>query len=71
LSLSWDHFPFTPTEEKNVGVIMEFEVPKRHVIRPTLSNDMVQQILRWEGQKRCSSRKRQGSMVEKRCIDNI
>jgi hypothetical protein len=36
---------------------MEFEVPKRHILRPTLSGNMVQQVLRWEMQKRCSSRK--------------
>ena len=31
---------------KNVRVIMEFEVPKRHTLRPTLSIDMVQWVLR-------------------------
>jgi hypothetical protein len=50
---------FTP-REKNVRATMEFKVPKRH--RPTLFTDMVQQILRWEKQKRCSGRKRQRPM---------
>ena len=42
-------------------VTMKFEVPKRHNLRPTLSTDMVQQVLWWERQKRCSSRKRQAT----------
>ena len=32
---------------KHVRVTMEFEVPKRHVLRPTLSTDMIQRVLRW------------------------
>ena len=47
------------TKVKNVRVTMEFKVPKRHVLRPTLSTDMVQQVLRWERQKRCSNKKRE------------
>ena len=43
---------------------MKIEVPKRHILRPTLFTDMVQRVLRWERQKRCSSRKKQGFMVE-------
>ena len=39
---------------------MEFKAPKRNILRPTLSFDMVQHILRWEKQKRCSCRKRHG-----------
>jgi len=35
---------FTPSK-KNVRVTMEFEVPKRHILRPTLSIDMVQLVL--------------------------
>ena len=54
---SWDHFSLH--QEKNVRVTMTFEAPKRHIFRPTLSTDMVQQVLRWERQKRFSSRKRQ------------
>ena len=41
------------TEGRNVRVTMEFEIPERHVLRPTLSTDMIQWILRWERQKRC------------------
>ena len=32
-------------QEKNVRVTMEFQAPKRHNLRPTLSIDMVQMIL--------------------------
>jgi hypothetical protein len=39
---------------------MEFEVPKRHILRPTLSTDTVQRILRWERQKGWSSRRKAG-----------
>ena len=39
---------------------MEFEVPKRHILRPTLSIDMLQRILQWERQRSFSSWKRQG-----------
>ena len=59
------------TKEKNVKVTMEFEAPKRHILRPTLSTDMVQRVLRWERQKRSSSTKRQGSMTEKCCYNKI
>ena len=45
------------TYEKNVRVTIEFEVPKRHILRPTtLSTNMVQQGFRWERQNMCSSR---------------
>ena len=47
---------FTPREE-NVIVTMEFEVPKRCILRPTLSTNMVQHVLWWERQKKCSGRK--------------
>ena len=36
---------------------MEIEVPNIHVLRPTLSTDMVQQVLQWERQL--------GALVEK------
>ena len=29
---------------------MEFEVPRSHILRPTLYADMVQRVLRWERQ---------------------
>jgi hypothetical protein len=35
---------------------MEFKVPKRHILRPKLSTDMVQRVLQWERQKRCPRR---------------
>jgi hypothetical protein len=53
-----DHFGLR--QGKIVKVIVEFKVPKRHCLRPTLSIDMVQHVLWWEGQKRCSSRKSRG-----------
>ena len=37
---------------------MEFEVPKRHSLRPTTSIDMVQHVLRGERQKMCSGKKK-------------
>ena len=46
-----------------VRVTMEFQVPNRHIFRPTLSTDMVQQILWWERQKRC--------MIEKCCYNRF
>ena len=48
---------------------MVFEGPQRHILRPTLSMDTVQQVMQWERQKMCSSRKRQGLMVQKYCYD--
>ena len=44
--------------QENVRVTMEFEVPKIHILRPTISTDMVQRVLQWERQKRRSSRTR-------------
>ena len=44
------------TKEKMVKVTIEFEVPKRHILGSTLSIDMIQQVLWWERQKRCSSK---------------
>ena len=63
-----DHFGL---HRGNVRVTMEFHVPKRHVLRPLLSTKMVQWVLWWERQKRYSSRKRQGPMVEKCCINKF
>ena len=59
LNSSWDHFRLH--QGKNVRVTMKFEVPKRHSLRPTLSIDMVQRVLRWDRQKWWSIRKRQGA----------
>ena len=40
LNSSWDHFGLN--QGQNVRVTMEFEVPKRHILRPTLFINMVQ-----------------------------
>ena len=46
------------TKEMNVQVTMEFKVPpKKHILRPTLSTDMVQPDWWWEKQKMCYDRK--------------
>ena len=58
---------------------MEYEVPKGHVLRPTLSTDMVQHALRWERQKKCYDRekktkktkKNHGPVVEKCCFNKF
>ena len=39
------------------------------VLRLTLFTDMVQRVLRWEGEKRCYGRKKQGPMAKKRCYN--
>ena len=65
LNSSQDYFGLH--QGKNVRVIMKFEVPKRHVLRP----------IHWHGPmgfavgeaKRCSSRKRRGPIVEKCCYN--
>ena len=55
-----------------VKVTMEFEVPKGHVLRVVLSTNMVQWVLLWERQKRCSSSgKRQGPMAKKWCYNRF
>ena len=58
LNSSWDCFSLH--QEKNVIMNIEFEVPKSQLLGPTLSIDMVQRVLQWERQKRCSSRKDRG-----------
>ena len=62
-NLSWDDFGLH--QGKKVRATMEFEAPKRHILKPTLSVDMVQHVLQWERQNRCSSinKKRQGPMA--------
>ena len=62
LNSSWDHFGLQ--QGKRVRVIMEFEISKRHILGFTLSIEMVKWVLRWERQKRCSGKKRQGPMAE-------
>ena len=60
----WSVVGFVPgplwfTPRRNVRVVMEFEVPKRHdSSRPSLSIYMVQRVLVWERRKWCSSRKK-------------
>jgi hypothetical protein len=63
LNSSRDHFGLQ--QGNNVRVTMEFEVPKRHILRPRLSTNMVQWIFPWERQKRRSHRKRHGPMAKK------
>ena len=48
LNLSPDHFGLH--QGKDVRVTMKFKVLKKHILRPTLSTNMVQQVLRWERQ---------------------
>jgi len=57
-------------KEKNVRVTMEFEISKRHTLKPTLFTIMVQQVLWWERQQRCYDRKRQGSLARNIVIIN-
>ena len=56
LNSSQHHFSLHQAREKN-RVTTEFEVPIRHILRPTLSTDMVQQVLQWGAQR--------GALVEK------
>ena len=70
LNSSHDHFGLH--QGNNVRVTMKFEVPKRHILMPTLSTNMVQRVLQWVRQKGGgSSRKRQGPMVENWCYHNF
>jgi hypothetical protein len=66
---SWDHFGLH--EGQNARVTMEFEIPKRHSLRPTLFSYVVWWILRWERQKRHSSREKQGPMAKKCCYNKL
>jgi hypothetical protein len=52
---------------------VEFDDFKRHILRPTVSADMVPTgFLWWERQKRCfGGKKRQGLMAEKCCYDEF
>ena len=64
LNSSWDHFGLH--QGTNVKVTMKFKVPKKHILRSTLFIGMIQRVLRWERQKRCSNCffKRQGPMAK-------
>jgi hypothetical protein len=50
LNLSRDHFGLH--QRQHVRVTMKFEVPKIYILKPTLSSDMVERVLRWERQKK-------------------
>ena len=51
---------------------MEFEVPKRHILRlSTSSTNMVRQVLQWKMQKRCYGRKEHGPMTKKLCYSDF
>ena len=69
LNSSQDHFGLH--QGRDVIVTMESKVPKRHILRPTLSVDMVQRVLRWKRQKKCSCRKRQGPMARNCCYNRF
>ena len=65
LNSTRDHFGLH--QGKHVRVTMDFGVRRRHIVRPTLSTDMVQRVLQWgERQKKCSSRNKE---VEKCCYN--
>ena len=49
--------PLQFTQRKNCLSDHGVEVPKTHILRPTLSIDMAQRVLRWERQKTCFGRK--------------
>ena len=63
VELVLDHFGFR--QGKNVKVTMKFEVPKRHILRPTLSTNMIQWVLWWEKQIGTQLEKRQGPITKK------
>ena len=58
LNLSRDHFGLH--QGIHISVTMEFEVPNIHILRLTLSIDVVQRVLWWERQKRRFGRKGKG-----------
>ena len=66
------HGHFGLQQGHNIRMTMEFKVPKRHILRPTLSIDIVQHVLRWERQKRCYGRRKQVPLAKNIVsIDNI
>jgi hypothetical protein len=56
LNLSWDHFG--SHQGQNVRVTLEFEVPKRHILGPTLYTTWFNEF--------CDGRGKRGALVEKR-----
>ena len=70
LNSSWNHF--IVHQGKNVRWPWNLRFQKRHVLRPSLSTNMIQYGLQWKRQKRCSGRKkRQEPMIEKYCYDKF
>jgi hypothetical protein len=55
LNSSHYHFGLTPREKKCQSD-HGFRGPQSHILRPTLSTDMVQRVLPWERQTRCCGR---------------
>ena len=59
LNLSRDHFGLH--QGKDVKSDHGVQGPQKTCLRPTLSTEMVQRVLRWERQKRCFGRKKAGA----------
>ena len=55
LKSSWGHCGLHQGD--NVKVTVEFKVPQRHILRPTLSIGMVQRVLRWGRQNKPMAKK--------------
>ena len=49
--LNSSRYHFSLHQGKDVKLAIELKAPKRHILRPTLSTDMVQWILRWGGKR--------------------
>ena len=62
------HGHFGLQQGHNIRMTMEFKVPKRHILRPTLSIDIVQHVLRWERQKRCYGRRKASALGKEYCF---
>ena len=69
LNSSSDHFSLH--QGTNVGVTVEFEVPKDILLRLALPTDMIQQLLLWKWQKKCYGRKGQGPMAKNVILINF
>ena len=69
LNSSRDHLGLH--QGQNVKVIMEFEVPKRHIRGPTLSIDMVQSVCSVRGKTRALVEKGKGPWQRNIAIINL
>ena len=69
LNLSQDHYGLH--QRKICQSDHEVRGPMTYIWRSTLFSDMVQWVLQWERQKRCSCRRRQGPIQEKYCHNKI